>query len=61
MVAGNGITINSLSISPGEYGLVYVDNKGTIKTLDPNGNTALHPVYDSVWASMVSSSKSLLG
>lgn len=61
VVAGNGTTINNLSSTPSDYGLVYVDSKGTIRTLDPNGNTALHPVTDSAWTSIAVSSTSLLG
>jgi hypothetical protein len=58
--AGNGTNITKLT-SGGPYGLVYVDKMGTVKTIDPNGDTSLNPVVDSCWASVMGRNTSLLG
>jgi hypothetical protein len=58
---GSAPDINRIASEPQAYGLVYVDAKGTIRTLDPNGNLSLQPVTGSCMASMIGGEKSLLG
>ena len=58
--AGSGTNITKVT-SGGPYGLVYVDKMGTVKTLDPNGDTSLNPIVDSCWASIAGRNQSLLG
>ena len=41
IVAGPGTQVSNVSSRPQAYGLVYVDQSGTVNTLDPNGNTSL--------------------
>jgi hypothetical protein len=50
-------------VNPGSkhYGLVYVDETGTVSTLDPQGKPDLKPVTASCWASMTAGHKSKLG
>lgn len=40
-VAGSGNNVNNVTTKPKSYGLVYVDQNGSVNTLDPNGNTSL--------------------
>jgi hypothetical protein len=61
MVSGPNQTVVKLGSKPQAYGLVYVDAKGTITTLDPNGNPDLHAASGSCAASMFGGVKSLLG
>jgi hypothetical protein len=61
MVSGPRQTVAKIGLKPQAYGLVYVDAKGTITTLDPNGNPSLQPASASCMASMIGSAKSLLG
>ena len=54
-----GNKISGATLQP--YGLVYVNQDGTITTLDPNGNTSLQPVADSCWTSILGGRVSTLG
>jgi hypothetical protein len=58
---GSAPDINRIASEPQAYGLVYVDAKGTIMTLDPNGNPSLQPATGSCMASMIGPANSLLG
>ena len=58
---GSAPDINPIGSEPQAYGLVYVDAKGTITTLDPNGNPSLQPATGSCMASMIGGANSLLG
>jgi len=51
------------NVNPGRkhYGLVYVDETGTVSTLDPQGKPYLKPVTASCWASISSGHTSRLG
>ena len=51
------------NVDPGRkhYGLVYVDQAGTVSTLDPNGSLQLSPVTMSCWASVMVGRVSKLG
>ena len=40
-VAGPGNVVNNVTSKPSSYGLVYVDQQGTISTLDPTGKTGV--------------------
>lgn len=67
MVQGNRMTssrhtpITNVSLGKKHYGLVYVDQTGTVATLDPNGAPSLHAVTTSCWASMMGGRISKLG
>ncbi len=61
MVSGPNQTVGNVGSKPQAYGLVYVDAKGTITTLDPNGNPNLYGASGSCYASMMGGAKSLLG
>jgi hypothetical protein len=61
MVSGPNQTVAKVGSKPQAYGLVYVDTKGTITTLDPNGNPNLYAASGSCMASMLGGAKSLLG
>jgi hypothetical protein len=58
IVQGNRVISNShvpiTNVNPGRkhYGLVYVDETGTVSTLDPQGKPHLKPVTASCWASI---------
>ena len=49
--------IKEIGTYPNGYGLVYIDKKGTVATLDPQANLELSPVQDSTAAYL--SAKSL--
>ena len=51
------------NVDPGRkhYGLVYVDQAGTVSTLDPNGSLQLSPTTMSCWASTIAGRTSKLG
>lgn len=53
VTAGPGVPITQVTRAPDTYGLVYVDQQGTIATLDPNGSPDLRPVAASCWTSML--------
>ena len=61
MTAGWGDKITGVGSTPSRYGLVYVNQQGTVTTLDPNGNTNLRPVCYSCWASILGGGISKLG
>jgi hypothetical protein len=53
--------ITHVSLGKKHYGLVYVDQTGTVATLDPNGAPGLSPVTASCWASIMGGRISKLG
>jgi hypothetical protein len=67
IVQGNRMTSNvhtpitRVSLGKKHYGLVYVDQTGTIATLDPNGAPSLHPATTSCFASIMGGRISKLG
>jgi len=61
IVNGPGSQITNVGSTQSNYGLVYVNQQGTIKVLDPNGDLSLRPVLASCWTSMVGTSMSKLG
>jgi hypothetical protein len=67
IVQGNRMTssmhtpIVNVSLGKKHYGLVYVDQTGTVATLDPNGSPSLSAVTTSCWASIMGGSISKLG
>lgn len=61
MTAGWGDNVTGVDSTPSRYGLVYVNQQGTVLTLDPNGNSDLRPVCDSCWASILGGRISMLG
>jgi len=62
MVSSSHVRIENISPLQKQYGLVYVDQTGTVSTLDPDGGGGgLKPVTASCWASMTGGSKSKLG
>ena len=67
MVQGNRMTSNAntpithVSLAQKHYGLVYVDETGSVATLDPNGALGLHPTTTSCWASITGGHISKLG
>ena len=61
IVAGAGIEIDQVSASPQAYGLVFVDQQGTIATLDPERTADLRPVKEPCWTSMLGGRVSNLG
>ena len=52
-----------ITVKPGrkQYGLVYVDQQGSVSTLDPNGALTLTPSTNSCWASAMPGRTSKLG
>ncbi|MEP7276859.1 MAG: hypothetical protein ABI812_10920 [Betaproteobacteria bacterium] len=58
MMAGPGNDVKNVTSAPKSYGLVYVDQQGTVNTLDPNGNPALSyasiACYNSVLGTRIS-------
>jgi hypothetical protein len=66
VVDGNTMTVDQqtlMQVQNGQrsYGLVYVDQTGSITTLDPGSNGNLVPVTDSCWTSIVGGRTSSLG
>jgi len=67
IVQGNRMTSNAntpitrVSLAQKHYGLVYVDETGSVATLDPNGATGLHPTTNSCWTSILGGRISKLG
>ena|SRR5215471_18712222 len=61
ITVGPGDNVTNVGPAPSKYGLVYVNNQGTVKTLDPNGNPNLQPLHDSCWTSMLGGRTSMLG
>jgi hypothetical protein len=59
--AGMSVNVNSVSSAPKSYGLVYVNQEGTISTLDPNGQMGLSYCADSCWTSVMGGRISQLG
>ncbi len=53
--------ITNVSLGKKHYGLVYVDQTGTVATLDPNGAPSLTPVTTSCWTSIMGGRISKLG
>jgi hypothetical protein len=62
VICGNpDVYIHKVSATPQAYGLVYVNQEGTINTLDRNGSNTVLPVADSCWTSIIGSRISTLG
>ena len=65
VIAGNpGANLGqhrSVSSAPQAYGLVYVNRKAQINTLDRNGRSTLRSVADSCWNSIMGGRISQLG
>jgi hypothetical protein len=67
IVQGNRMTSNAntpithVNLAKKHYGLVYVDETGSVATLDPNGALGLHPTTNSCWASIMGGRISKLG
>ncbi len=67
IVQGNRVTsssyvqITNVGSSPQHYGIVYVDQAGTVATLDPNRAFNLTPVHTSCWTSVLGARVSRLG
>lgn len=61
VTAGLGFKIDQVAPSPEAYGLVYVDQQGTIATLDPERSADLRPATASCWTSMMGGRVSTLG
>lgn len=53
--------VTNVSSGPKSYGLVYVDQQGTVSTHDPNGKPGLNYVADSCWNSILGGRISKLG
>jgi len=53
--------ITHMSAGPQSYALVYVDQSGTVATLNPDPAQKLRPVRESCWTSMIGSRASFLG
>jgi len=60
-VTGPFSQVNNVTSSQKSYGLVYVDKKGTIITLDPNGDTSLVTTTQSGMDSIIGAQISKLG
>jgi hypothetical protein len=61
MVSNANTPITNIAMGRKHYGLVYVNQAGTVSTLDPNGRLDLIPVTTSCWASIVGGRISKLG
>jgi hypothetical protein len=65
VVDGNTMTADPNTVMPVQsqrsYGLVYVDQSGSIATLDPGSNGNLVAVTDSCWTSIVGGRTTNLG
>lgn len=61
MTSNNHTPITNVNLGRKHYGLVYVDQSGTVATLDPNGRLGLSPVTTSCWASIMGGRISKLG
>jgi hypothetical protein len=61
VVASPGVHITNIDPRRKHYGLVYVDQAGTVSTLDPNGALHLSPATTSCWASVTAGRVSKLG
>jgi hypothetical protein len=61
VVSSPFVPITNVDPSRKHYGLVYVDQAGTVSTLDPNGSLQLIPVTTSCWASVIVGRTSKLG
>jgi hypothetical protein len=61
VISSPHVQITNVNAGRPHYGLVYVDQTGTVVTLDPNGSSVLRPVTASCWASMVPGSRPYLG
>ena len=59
--AGPGNQVNNVTARPTSYGLVYVDKKGTIMTLDRNNNPDLGIAYFACAQSLIGARISTLG
>jgi hypothetical protein len=53
VISSPNVPITNVSPGPRHYGLVYVDQAGTVSTLDPDGALHLSPMTTSCWASTI--------
>jgi hypothetical protein len=61
VVSSRNVPIRNIKLGRKHYGLVYVDQSGTVSTLDPNGSFKLSAVKTSCWASITGGAVSKLG
>jgi hypothetical protein len=61
MVSSRNVPVKNVKLGRKHYGLVYVDQTGTIATLDPQGSLKLSPTSMSCWASINGGHISKLG
>ena len=61
VVSSPRVQITNVNPARKHYGLVYVDQSGTVATLDPAGASHLSPVTTSCWASIMGGRISKLG
>lgn len=54
-------TITQISSKPQAYALVFVDQQGTIATLDPGSLKNVRPVREACWTSIIGDRASMLG
>ena len=55
------VQITKVGVRPSQYGVVYVDQTGTVLTLDPRSTADLHVVSQSCWTSVLGGRISKLG
>jgi hypothetical protein len=55
------VQITKVGVRPSQYGTVYVDQTGTVLTLDPRSTADLHVVSNSCWTSVLGGRISKLG
>jgi hypothetical protein len=60
-VSNRNVPVRNIKLGRKHYGLVYVDQSGTVATLDPQGTFKLTPVTTSCWASIMGGRISKLG
>jgi hypothetical protein len=61
MVSSKNVPVKNVKLGRKHYGLVYVDQSGTVATLDPHGSLKLTPTSMSCWASVMGGQISKLG
>jgi CRP-like cAMP-binding protein len=61
VVGAGGVTIEHVGAAPQAYGLVYVNQEGTVTTLDPDRSLRLRPVRQPCWNSILGGRVSILG
>lgn len=61
VTSGPTVQITKAGVGPPQYGLVYVDQTGSVATLDPKWTGDLHMVTQSCWTSVMGGRVSKLG